>query len=627
MQLIILAGGKGTRLAGLTKETPKPMLKVADKTLLEHQIELAKSVGIKDIFILSGYLADSIVDYFKNGEDFGVNITHMIEPYPLGTSGSVKMLEHLITGRFLVFYGDVMMDMDLSRLIEFDRQKGGIATLLAHPNDHPYDSDLIEADEEDRVINFLAKPHPDNLFYSNLVNAAVYVFSPEIFSYIPFKKSDFGKHIFPALLEQKQTLYVYKTPEYIKDMGTPDRLEKVTGDYLSGKVTGRNIANKQKAVFLDRDGTINVYVDNLARTEDFTLIDKTTEAIKGLNRSNYLSIVATNQPAIAKGMLTREGLGEIHKKMETLLGNERAYVDDIFYCPHHPDKGFEGEIPELKINCNCRKPNTGMIYEAVEKYNIDVDQSFFVGDTTSDLLTAVKAGLKSVLVRTGMAGKDKKYDICPDFIFQDLFEFQNFLLNDYENYLKLSRELMKDLDLKNKKIILIGGLSRSGKSTFSGVLQIALARQNIETLVFPMDNFIVDIRERTAEMTVRERFQEEKITKAVKALLKTGRCKVPVYDSLTRQVLKETATFELPGDEVLIIEGVTALFLSALRSQSAASLYIEIDEEKRKERFFSLYTAKGLNKEEITDLYSRRKTDEKPIIEESRRFATRTVSL
>lgn len=627
MQLIILAGGKGTRLAGLTKETPKPMLKVADKTLLEHQIELAKSVGIKDIFILSGYLADSIVDYFKNGEDFGVNITHIIEPYPLGTAGSVKMLEHLITERFLIFYGDVMMDMDLERLLDFDRSKMGIATLLAHPNDHPYDSDLIEADETDQVTNFLSKPHPDNFYYSNLVNAAVYVFSPEIFKYIPFKKSDFGKHIFPDLLTKNEALYVYKTPEYIKDMGTPDRLEKVTGDYLSGKVKRRNIANKQKAVFLDRDGTINVYVDNLSRIEDFALIDKTTEAIKGLNKSDYLSIVTTNQPMIAKGFLTKEGLSEIHKKMETLLGNQRAYVDDIFYCPHHPDKGFEGEVAELKITCSCRKPATGMIDEAVKKYNIDTNQSFFVGDTTSDMLTAHNAGLKSVLVRTGQAGRDTKYKVNPDFVFQDLFEFQSFLHCDYEKYLEKAAKALESFDVLKKRVILVGGLSRSGKSTFAKMLQIILEKKNIKSKLFSLDNFIVDIRNRTPGMTVKERFRVEKITESVKKLIQTGMCPIPFYDEQTREVKEEADKFELEKNEVLIIEGVTALAIDDLQDLSSASLYIETDEQRRKERFMQLYRFKGLQDNEIEELYKQREEDEVQIIKEAGEQASIKISL
>ncbi len=184
-------------------------------------------------------------------------------------------------------------------------------------------------------------------------------------------------------------------------MGTPDRFYRVTEDIRSGLVESRNLSHRQKAVFLDRDGTINKYVGFLKNIDEFELLDGAADAIKALNQSGYLVIVVTNQPVIARGEVTLEELDEIHNKMETLLGNEGAYVDDIFYCPHHPDKGFIGEKPEYKIECTCRKPKPGMLLKAAEKYNIDLAMSWMIGDHVNDIEAGKNAGCRTAYIGQG----------------------------------------------------------------------------------------------------------------------------------------------------------------------------------------------------------------------------------
>ncbi|MCR4881807.1 MAG: HAD-IIIA family hydrolase [bacterium] len=415
MQLAIIAGGKGTRL-GL-KDIPKPMVKIGDKPLLEHQIELAKRYGLTEIFILSGHLANVIEDYFGDGSKWGVKIHHIIEPYPLGTAGAVKLLEGQINDRFMIFYGDVVMDFDLNSFIEFDKSfENSIGTTIIHPNDHPYDSDLLEINEKNIVTKVLPKPHEEGMYYQNLVNAAVYIFSPKIFEYIePEISQDFGKHILKKLVENGETLAGYKTAEYIKDMGTKDRFDKVANDFTSGKVARLNKNNKRPCIFLDRDGVINENMDTSPTAEKFTLINGVSEAIKMINKSDYLSVVVTNQPMIAKGFVTFEQVNNTHKKMETLLGNDGAFLNGIYYCPHHPEKGFEGEIPELKIDCECRKPKIGMFLQAQKDMNIDLKNSWMIGDSERDLLAGKNAGCKTIYI----SDNKNRYS---DFIAENLYE-------------------------------------------------------------------------------------------------------------------------------------------------------------------------------------------------------------
>ena len=205
-------------------------------------------------------------------------------------------------------------------------------------------------------------------------------------------------------------MFCYDSPEYVKDMGTPDRYEAVCADFAAGRVTARNLKHRQRAVFLDRDGTINKYVGFLRDIDDFELEEGAAQAVKLINGSGSLAIVATNQPVIARGEVTFGELSEIHNKMETLLGREGAYLDGIYFCPHHPHKGYEGEIPELKFECECRKPKAGMLLKAAEELNIDLSRSWMVGDGENDILAGKAAGCRTALIGEGDFGQDMTVD-------------------------------------------------------------------------------------------------------------------------------------------------------------------------------------------------------------------------
>lgn len=431
MKLAIIAGGKGTRL-GL-KYTPKPMALIAGKPILEHHINLAKRYGIKDISILSGYSHQVIIDYFEDGAAFGVNITHIVEKNPRGTAGAVKQLKAIFDERFMVFYGDVFCDIDLDAFTDFDMSGNSIATIIVHPNDHPYDSDLLDMDDNDIVTAIYSKPRNDDKYYRNLVNAAVYILDPGIFQYIPDDRpSDFGKDIFPSLLKAGERVKGYRTAEYIKDMGTMDRLTEVANNYGSGKVSRFSKRNKRPAIFIDRDGTLVEGVDLLHKADDLQLYGNSASAVKKINRSDYACFLITNQPVVARNLCDIATVKQIHNKLETLLGKSGAYLNDIYFCPHHPDKGYPEENADFKIDCECRKPKTGMIDKATEEYNIDIKASWFIGDTTTDIQTGRNAGMKTILVRTGKGGRDDKFDLLPDLIFDNIEYAVDYILNTEE---------------------------------------------------------------------------------------------------------------------------------------------------------------------------------------------------
>ena len=423
MKAVIQAGGKGTRISEITGDViPKPMLEISGYPILYHQMMNLKKNGITDITVIIGHLGNVIKDYFGDGKQFGLNISYVEEDpqKPLGTAGSLYFLKDKLKENFVFLLADVFIDIDFEKMEQYHIANNADVTLLTHPNGHPFDSDLVV--EEGGVVKaFDYKSNDRSTYnYKNLVNAGVMIFSPSVFKYLTeLRKYNYEKDIIVPLINEGKVVS-YKSSEYAKDMGTPERYRRVQEDYNSGICDAKNLANKQKAIFLDRDGTINEYVGFLRKEEDFRLIPGVSEAIKKINNSGYLAIVVTNQPVIARGEVTEEELEEIHKKMETLLGLDGAYIDDIYYCPHHPDKGFEGEIPELKIECDCRKPKTGMLEKAAREHNIDLSSSIMIGDSTLDIKMAENAGMQSILLKTGQKGEDGKYDVSPTLIAEDL---------------------------------------------------------------------------------------------------------------------------------------------------------------------------------------------------------------
>lgn len=411
-----MAGGRGTRIASVANDVPKPMINICGKPILEHQIDNLKACGLTDIILVIGYLGEKIKDYFGDGSRFGVCIEYFIEDHPLGTAGALFKMPQL-TEDFLLLCGDVIIDVDFNRFIAFHREKKAWASLVAHPNGHPYDSSLLVTEIEapkmaggmpvdtHQVICWMAK-EDERLYYKNRVNAGIELISPELLketmkNFVPRHpetpdKIDLDRDVLKINIGSGR-IYAYDTPEYVKDMGTPDRFFEAENDIKTGKVHAHNLKNRQKAIFLDRDGTINKMVGFIAKPEQFELLPGVAKAIKAINKSGYLAIVITNQPVIARGDCTFEQLQTIHNKMETELGKEGAFVDAIYVCPHHTDKGFSGERPEYKCDCDCRKPKPGLLLQAAKDFNIDLSQSYMIGDSDGDVKAGENAGVKEAI--------------------------------------------------------------------------------------------------------------------------------------------------------------------------------------------------------------------------------------
>lgn len=414
-------------------DIPKPLIPIKnadgiEKPVLEWEIESLAAQGFKEIILTVSHMHEKIEAHFGDGSRLGVSIEYFVEEQPLGNAGALFKLRDQLTEPFLLLNADAVFDINFNRFVEFHRSHGGLVTLFTHPNSHPYDSGVLIAQENRSVDRWLTKEDVRPQWYANRVNAGLHVIDPAVLDMSGIEaeaigtevngkrvKVDLDRQILKPLCGTGR-MFCYDSPEYVKDMGTPERYEAVCRDYANDVVAAKNLSHPQKAVFLDRDGTINKYVGFLRNIDEFELLPGATEAIKRINSSGYLAIVVTNQPVIARGEVTVPELQEIHNKMETLLGAEGAYLDAIYYCPHHPHKGYEGEIPELKIDCDCRKPKPGMLMKAAQDFNIDLSASWMIGDGENDIKAGKAAGCKTALIGEEEYGQDMTISSLANFI-------------------------------------------------------------------------------------------------------------------------------------------------------------------------------------------------------------------
>lgn len=431
MKTVIMAGGKGTRMQAAAPGIPKPMIKIGGVPVLEYEIRNLVGQGFTDITITVSHLSHAIMDYFGDGASFGADIDYFEEGCPLGNAGALFYLRNQLGSDFLLLNADVVFDVDLHRFVKFHKEKGGLATLFTHPNSHPYDSGLVIVGRDGKAEKWLAKEDRRPQYYKNMVNAGLHIIKPAALDIVVGRgsshlkrgsvpvKIDLDRQVLKPLVREGQ-VFCYSSPEYVGDMGTPERLCMVEKDFLQGKIRAKNLRNRQRAVFLDRDGTVNVHKGFLGNIEDFELLPGVAGAVRAINGQGYLAIVVTNQPVVARGKLSSRGLEEIHNRMETELGLEGAYLDGIYVCPHHPDKGYAGEVEELKVQCNCRKPRPGLLLRAAQDMNISLEESWMVGDSENDIKAGKAAGCRTALVGRGDYGQDVTASSLADFVWHFL---------------------------------------------------------------------------------------------------------------------------------------------------------------------------------------------------------------
>jgi mannose-1-phosphate guanylyltransferase / phosphomannomutase len=258
MQAVILAGGRGTRLQPLSMGTPKPMLPLFSKPVMEHSIELLCKHGITDIIVALSYQAQEIMEHFGDGSLWGVNIRYSMEEEPKGTAGAVKAIQPYIDGTFLVISADTITDFDLTSAIEYHKSKSAIATMLLHEAEDPVDYGIVQQDDGGKITRFLEKPHSDEVF-SQIINAGIYVMEPDALSSIPYSTSyDFARDLFPRMLRNMDPVYGCKLSGYWCDVGNLNQYRSAHFDALTGKA-GIDIGGSEvePGVWIGKDAEVH----------------------------------------------------------------------------------------------------------------------------------------------------------------------------------------------------------------------------------------------------------------------------------------------------------------------------------------------------------------------------------
>ena len=602
-QVVILAGGFGTRMSSLFPDTPKVLVPVAGTPILEHNVVECHKYGYTQILIVLHFCAEKIIDYFGDGSRFGVNISYHIEAAPLGTGGALLAVKDRLSPTFLVLYADVFSDINLTRFSGFHLDNKGDISIVVHPNSHPHDSDLVIMDDCNRVVSFSAHPHQEFEELKNIVNAAMYLFNKEALEgYVSSQeKFDIAQDIFPSLISTGSVIYGYRTVEYLKDMGTPERLKVVENDIVMGVCEARSDRVKRRAIFLDRDGTLNVECGYIAASDKLELISQSGEAVKIINKSRYLAVCVTNQPVIARGECGYKELDAIHGRLDELLGLDGAYLDSLYFCPHHPDMGYEGEIHELKVDCPCRKPKPGMLLKAMSDHNIDLVNSWIIGDRTADLVAGQNVGAFRALVLTGDAGSDGKYPSRPDVISINLFHAVNFIVNSFDAYRTFIDNLLTNIG--DSRYIFIGGLSMSGKSTLASLIKHYIVKQGKKAHVVDLGHFFSE--DNLGNKLISESSHTKKLS-AMFSCLQKGESyfyQDVGFDRITNQVM-DFGESDICIDDVVIVDGSNSLKFFDQNDFPGVRIFVKSSVDCRYRRFFDKYGLSEFSSREIKDIWT-----------------------
>jgi mannose-1-phosphate guanylyltransferase/phosphomannomutase len=236
MKAVVMAGGEGTRLRPLTSNQPKPMVPIVGKPCMEHILELLKRHGFEDVIVTVAFLPQAIRSYFGGGEALGMEVGYSVEESPLGTAGSVRLAAGRLDDTFVVISGDALCDLDLTKLVEFHREKQASVTIGLKSVDNPLEFGIVVTDDDGRVERFLEKPSWGQVF-SDTINTGIYVLEPEVLRHIPTDRPyDFSKELFPLLLEMGRPLYGYVMDGYWQDIGNLDQYRQANFDALDEKV-------------------------------------------------------------------------------------------------------------------------------------------------------------------------------------------------------------------------------------------------------------------------------------------------------------------------------------------------------------------------------------------------------
>lgn len=374
-QAVILAGGRGTRMAPLTDTCPKPMIAIQGKPFLEHLIEMLRGQGINRVLVLLGYLSEIVQEYFGDGSRWGVRIEYSVTPVENETGPRLKAAIPQLDPYFILMYCDNYWPMVIDKMWKRYCEADVLAMITIYSNKDGYTKNNVHVDEDGYVTEYVKGTQKENL---QGVEIGYALLSKTVIEMLPESNISFEATIYPRLAEQRQLLGFLTHHRYYS-IGSFRRLSLTEAFF-----------KRIPTVLLDRDGVLNkkpLRAEYVRTWSDFEWLPGAREALKLFNAAGYKVIVVSNQAGIARGAMTEADLATIHDRMKEEAVQAGGRIDAIYHCPHGWNE-----------NCECRKPKPGMLFQAQRDHHLDLTQTLFIGDDERDAEAANAAGCLSHLL-------------------------------------------------------------------------------------------------------------------------------------------------------------------------------------------------------------------------------------
>jgi D-glycero-D-manno-heptose 1,7-bisphosphate phosphatase len=374
-QAVILAGGRGERLKPLTNILPKPMVSVNNKPFLAYLIDLLKFNGIKEILLLLGYLPQPIINYFGDGSKFGVNIKYSVGGITWRTGKRIRKVSNLLDQHFLLLYCDNYWPLNLKKLINFYKKYPALVSVTVYSNRDRITKNNILVDNRGCVIKYDHSRMDKNL---NGVEIGFFIINKAVLNLMPNNNFNFEQEILTQLVKKGQ-LQAYLTDHRYYSIGTLNRL-----------IMTRKFLKPKKIILLDRDGVINKRMpkgDYVKNWDEFQFLPGAIKAVSLLSSNGYKIYIISNQAGVARKLMTKKDLETIHRRMIRELAKKGGRINGIYYCPHGRDDG-----------CECRKPRSGLLFQAANEHYFDLTKSVFLGDDKRDIEAGQAAGCRTIVI-------------------------------------------------------------------------------------------------------------------------------------------------------------------------------------------------------------------------------------
>ena len=404
-QAVITLGGKGTRLKEITNDVPKPLWRIEGYSALNWAMKVLVREGIENFIWITNYKHNLFLDEANFLKDFyKIKILIHQEVEQKGEAGSLLDISKKLNNQFLFLNGDIIFDLDISRLFKFHIVNNSDITFVTHLTTHPEDSDCIIEDKNLSIYKYKLKNENKNANGFYLGNAGLSIITKRVIKEVIMSHKNTKKELslfqdFVIFSHKKNfNVFSYNTSEYLKDMGTPERLKKVSRDIKNGEVERYSYRNKQRAMFIDRDNTLNKCFEGeyIVDINQINLFEKRIKNISKLAIDFDLVILITNQPQISMGKVSWQKVIEINGEIIVRCQSLGLNISSFYLCPHHIIKGFKDEIIALKSSCFCRKPQPGLFLEAAFNRNIDLNNSIMIGDSWRDKKAAEEINLQFI---------------------------------------------------------------------------------------------------------------------------------------------------------------------------------------------------------------------------------------